>query len=198
MSAFRFATTPISGLERSLKRFSRLERRLRRPRRAHPWRARAVGILLIAVCICVAVPPFRYPVGGRVSSVFFLRKRPEAVSPLALELHQGMDIAAPYGSPVLASAAGVVTEVGYDEVSGSFVRMRHLFGISTFYGHLSGVLVRPGRVILLRSLRPIGRVGSTGRSTGPHVHFMLALGRTAIPPRTFLVWHDLRRLVIGR
>ena len=92
---------------------------------------------------------------------------------------------------------GVVAATGTDPVSGNWVRGRHLFGISTFYGHLSEVLARPGSLVLLRTLRPIGRVGSTGRATGPHVHFELALGRIAVPPRLLLVWHDLRRLAFG-
>jgi len=186
-----------------MKRFSRLERRLRRGRlrrgrTRRPWRRRAIAVLLVAVCLCVAFPPFRYPVAGRLSSGFFLRKKPEALLPFAIEMHDAMDIAAPSGAPVVASGAGVVTAVGYDEASGNYVRVRHLFGMSTFYGHLSKVLVRPGTLLLLRTLRPIGLVGSTGRSTGPHVHFEMAIGRWVIPPRTFLVWHDLRRLLIGR
>jgi murein DD-endopeptidase MepM/ murein hydrolase activator NlpD len=191
-------TDPLGELDRSLRRFDRLARQIRRPRGGRRWRKTAIGAFLGALVLAVAIPPFRYPVGGRVSSTFFFRHRPESVSPLAIEMHDGLDIAAPAGTPVLASAAGVVTHVGSDAVSGNWVRVRHLFGIGTFYGHLSETLVRPGTLVLLRSLRPIGRVGSTGRSTGPHVHFEIAVGGVSLPPRVLLFWHDLRRLVLRR
>ena len=191
-------STPLEDLDDTLKSLSRLEKRLRRPRgRRRRFRLYAVGTLFCAALLAIAIPPFRYPVAGRVSSLFFLRRRPESSLPFAIEMHDGLDVAAGAGAPVLASAPGVVIQVGYDESSGNFVRVRHLFGLSTFYGHLSEILVRPGRIILLRSIRPIGLVGSTGRSTGPHVHFELAIGRRTIPPRVFLIWHDIRRALVG-
>lgn len=193
-------STPIDRLTRTLKRYGRLDRGIRRglPGDRRPFRRIALSVLAVAVVCTIVVPPFRYPVGGPISSRFFLRQRPESRAPLDLEVHDGIDIAAASGTPVLASAAGVVTHVGSDPVSGNYVRIRHLFGFSTFYAHLSATNVRPGNIVLLRSLFPIGRVGSTGRSTGPHVHFELIVGRTSIPPLTFLVWHDIRRLLIRR
>ena len=194
------ADSPLDRLTRTLKRYDRLDRDLRRSARRERRRFRLVAltVLAAALLVTIAIPPFRYPVGGRVSSRFFLRQKPESVLPLDLEVHDGMDIAAAEGAPVLASAPGIVTATGSDNVSGNWVRIRHLLGFTTFYAHMSTVYVRPGDLVLLRSLGPIGRVGSTGRSTGPHAHFELHLGKTAIPPLTFLIWHDIRRLLIGR
>lgn len=85
--------------------------------------------------------------------------------------HEGLDITAPRGAPVRPAAGGVVAELGRDRGYGRFIRIRHGYGLETFYAHLSqfgrtvavGSQVAPGDVI--------GYVGSTGRSSGPHLHF---------------------------
>jgi murein DD-endopeptidase MepM/ murein hydrolase activator NlpD len=155
------------------------------------------AFFLVSLIACVALPPFAWPLRGRVSSGFFLRHRPDSRLPLAFELHKGLDIAAPEGAPVRASAPGIVTEAGYSPELGNYVRLRHLFGFRTTYGHLSRVDVAPGKIVVLRGLAKLGSVGSTGRSTGPHLHFSLAAGELLLPPRLFLAFHSLRLKVAG-
>lgn len=85
--------------------------------------------------------------------------------------HEGLDISAPRGAPVRPAAGGTVAELGRDRGYGRFIRIRHGYGLETFYAHLS----RFGRDIAVGSQVTtgdvIGYVGSTGRSSGPHLHF---------------------------
>jgi len=158
---------------------------------------RALGALALALLVLVVLPPFRWPVRGPVSSPFFWRRAPGSGLALDFELHRGLDIAAPLGSPVRATAPGLVIEAGRDAELGNYVRMRHLFGIESVYGHLSRLDARPGRLVLLPGLRALGAVGSTGRSTGPHLHFGLRSDGAALPPGPLLVFHSIRRAIIG-
>lgn len=101
-------------------------------------------------------------------------------------MHQGVDIAAPMGSRVLASAEGVVTSSGYDAGYGNFVEIRHPNGLRTFYGHLSRIergVVAGARI---GGGQLIGRVGSTGRSTGPHLHFEVRRRGERLNPAHYL------------
>jgi murein DD-endopeptidase MepM/ murein hydrolase activator NlpD len=166
------------------------------PRRARRGRRIAAGLAL-SLALVVALPPFHWPIRGRVTSGFFLRHKPGSLSILDVELHHGLDIAAPAGTPVLATAPGIVAETGRSAELGNFVRVRHLLGFESVYGHLSRINVREGRLILVPGLRSLGSVGSTGRSTGPHLHFGLLLRGRGLPPRFLLVFHSLRRAIIG-
>lgn len=83
--------------------------------------------------------------------------------------HQGIDFAAPPGSPVFAPAAGRIRSVGWDSIYGNCTIIAHSPELETFYGHLERVLVAKGDSVNPRDL--IGFVGSTGRSSGPHLHF---------------------------
>jgi murein DD-endopeptidase MepM/ murein hydrolase activator NlpD len=85
--------------------------------------------------------------------------------------HLGIDYAAPTGTPVNASADGVVTLAGSNEGLGQCVRLRHANGFETMYGHLSRILVRPGQRVAQGT--PIGEVGATGLATGPHLHYAM-------------------------
>lgn len=85
--------------------------------------------------------------------------------------HYGIDYAAPLGTPVNASADGVVTLAGFDQGLGNTVKLRHPNGFETQYGHLSKLLARQGQRVTQGT--PIGLVGSTGLSTGPHLHYIM-------------------------
>jgi murein DD-endopeptidase MepM/ murein hydrolase activator NlpD len=85
--------------------------------------------------------------------------------------HFGIDYAAPTGTPVNASADGVVTLAGVSAGLGNTVKLRHANGFETQYGHLSQILARPGQRVVQGA--PIGLVGSTGLSTGPHLHYIM-------------------------
>jgi murein DD-endopeptidase MepM/ murein hydrolase activator NlpD len=159
--------------------------------------AKAAVFLALAFVLLVAFPPFAWPIRGRVTSALFFRHKPDSNMPLAMEFHRGLDIAAAAGTEIHAAAPGLVIEAGYSPDLGNFVRIRHLFGVTSSYGHLSRIDTAKGRVIILRGIRGIGAVGSTGRSTGPHLHFSLQAGRLPIPPRAALFFHSLRRAVVG-
>ena len=106
------------------------------------------------------------PVSGRISSKFGMRFHPIRKR---TKLHTGVDIAAPTGTPIRASAAGVVISAGWAGAYGNAVILQHGGGISTLYGHCSRVLVKKGQKVSKGQV--IAKVGSTGYSTGPHCHF---------------------------
>jgi murein DD-endopeptidase MepM/ murein hydrolase activator NlpD len=101
--------------------------------------------------------------------------------------HTGLDYAAPHGSPVLASAGGRVRRAGPYGAYGRTVEIDHGGGLVTRYGHLSRILVQRGDVLLPG--QKIATVGSTGRSTGPHLHFEVLQDGTAVRPELFLDGH---------
>jgi murein DD-endopeptidase MepM/ murein hydrolase activator NlpD len=101
-------------------------------------------------------------------------------------MHRGIDVAAPTGTPVVASAPGVVSEVGWDGYGyGNYVEITHPDGAVTLYGHNDRVLVREGQPVAQGE--QISEMGSTGRSTGPHVHFEIhPAGGGAVNPMAYL------------
>ncbi|WP_374472251.1 M23 family metallopeptidase [Phenylobacterium sp.] len=112
---------------------------------------------------------FQHPVlGEAIVSPFGLRQLPWEENG---RLHEGVDIAADFGEPVLASADGVVTRAGQSYSYGRFVEIEHAEGLTTLYAHMGGVAaeMRPG--LAVKAGTPVGRVGSSGTSTGPHLHF---------------------------
>jgi murein DD-endopeptidase MepM/ murein hydrolase activator NlpD len=102
----------------------------------------------------------------------------------AAAMHAGLDFKGPIGTPILAAAKGKVVLAGFNGGYGNSVEIRHANGLVTRYAHLSGVDVRKGQMVE-RGLQ-IGRMGSTGRSTGSHLHFEVRLNGQAINPRKFL------------
>lgn len=99
-------------------------------------------------------------------------------------LHAGIDLAAPVGTPIYAAADGVVTEAGWESGYGYVIKLRHEFGTSTVYGHLSKMRVSEGQKVS-RGDR-IGDMGNTGRSTGPHLHYEVRVGGAPVNPMTFI------------
>jgi murein DD-endopeptidase MepM/ murein hydrolase activator NlpD len=99
-------------------------------------------------------------------------------------MHAGLDMAGSQGEPIYASANGVVLQAGRSGGYGNLVELGHGKGIDTRYGHLSAILVKPGEHVSQGQL--IGRMGSTGRSTGTHLHFEVRVDGRAVNPRPFL------------
>jgi murein DD-endopeptidase MepM/ murein hydrolase activator NlpD len=99
-------------------------------------------------------------------------------------MHAGLDFKGPVGTPILSAAEGRVTFAGFNGGYGKTVEITHANGLLTRYAHLSGVHVARGQMVK-RGLQ-IGRMGSTGRSTGSHLHFEVRLNGRAINPRKFL------------
>jgi murein DD-endopeptidase MepM/ murein hydrolase activator NlpD len=101
-------------------------------------------------------------------------------------MHRGIDIAAPIGTPIVASAPGEVIAAGWNSGGyGNLVKIRHPDGSVTFYAHNSRVLVRTGEEVAQG--QQISEMGSTGRSTGPHLHFEVRPnGQNPVNPIAFL------------
>jgi murein DD-endopeptidase MepM/ murein hydrolase activator NlpD len=99
-------------------------------------------------------------------------------------MHAGLDFTGPHGSPIRAAAAGRIIYAGVKNGYGNVVEIDHGHGIQTRYAHLAGFAARVGD--LVESGEQIGRMGSTGRSTGTHLHFEVRVGGTAVNPRRFL------------
>jgi murein DD-endopeptidase MepM/ murein hydrolase activator NlpD len=99
-------------------------------------------------------------------------------------LHEGIDVAAPADSPVLAARDGSVKTIGSDPSLGNYIVLGHANGYNTVYGHLSSILVKQGAVVAQGTI--IGRVGSSGLSTGPHLHFEVRKEGRSLNPGTFL------------
>ena len=111
--------------------------------------------------------PFESQARPRISSGFGSRYHPVLKR---RRMHEGLDIPKPYGTPVYPARSGRVLDAGWNEGYGQLVIIKHNNGETTRYGHLSKIMVRPGDLVQ-RGKTMIGRVGSTGISTGPHLHF---------------------------
>lgn len=128
--------------------------------------------------------PNRMPVAGTrvpVSSQFGTRHDPFNGR---LARHTGLDIPAQYGTPILASGGGRVVFAGRRGAYGQAVVIDHGDGLATLYGHASRLLVKAGDVVLPQ--QKIALVGSTGRSTGPHLHFEVIRNGSRVEPRRYL------------
>ena len=119
---------------------------------------------------------------GKINNEFGFRRNP--FGGRAYEFHPGMDIDGERGDEVIAPANGTVITAGYKGGYGNMVEIDHGNGLTTRYGHLSKIEAEVGETITRGKL--IGLVGSTGRSTGPHLHFELRLNDRPINPRHFL------------
>lgn len=128
-------------------------------------------------------PPTRFgvPLHGRLTSPFGLRRffNNEPRQP-----HSGIDIAAPLGTPVVAPAPGIVVEVGEYFFNGKTVFLDHGQGLITMYNHLDRVTVPPGAHV--KQGQQIGKVGMTGRATGPHLHWSVSLNDSRVNPLLFI------------
>ena len=126
---------------------------------------------------------FLFPLDdGVLTSPFGKRKSPFTGKPAN---HKGIDLAAPEGSPVYASRAGTVEFCGYNEVYGNHIIIRHDAKWSSLYGHLSEIKIRLHQKVKTGYI--IGSVGSTGQSTGPHLHFEIQEGGTPLDPQAFVM-----------
>ena len=109
----------------------------------------------------------------------------------ALAYHSGVDLAGPVGTRIRATSDGQVTLTGYRGAYGNMVEVKHDFGFATRYGHLSKILVKPGQTV--KKGEVIAIQGSTGRSTGNHLHYEVRYNGNAINPSNFLkAGHDVR------
>jgi murein DD-endopeptidase MepM/ murein hydrolase activator NlpD len=130
----------------------------------------------------ISSTPTIAPVRGILTSGFGTRSDPMTHGP---GLHQGVDIAAASGQPVFAAADGLVMLAGSTSGYGEAIYLAHGFSISTRYGHLSEIDVHPGQRVHRGDM--IGRVGSTGRSTGSHLHYEVRLDGNPVNPMAYIL-----------
>ena len=127
--------------------------------------------------------PTLRPVNGRLTSGFGWRRNPWGGR--GGEMHTGVDIAARTGTPIRATGGGTVVFAGWEGAFGNKVVIDHGFGIQTLYAHNSVNLVEVGQRVTRGET--IARVGSTGRSTGPHVHYEVLVNGVAVDPANFFL-----------
>jgi len=131
----------------------------------------------------ISLMPVRLPFkdGYRLTSGFGFRKDPFNN---VLARHTGVDLMAPYGTPIKATAAGLVIRAEMDDAYGRVVDIQHDNGIMTRYAHMSVIEVKVGERVAVHHF--IGRVGTSGRSTGPHLHYETRVNKKPIDPYQFL------------
>lgn len=130
----------------------------------------------------LAVTPAIRPADGWVTSHFGYRTSPFTGK---REFHSGLDIANRTGTPIVATADGVVSFSGDRGAIGIVVNIDHGHGLVTRYGHLQKTLVKPGQTVRRGDI--IGKLGNTGRSTGPHVHYEVRLNGLPVNPAKYIL-----------
>ena len=126
--------------------------------------------------------PSIWPHASKINQEYGFRRNP--FGGRTYEFHAGMDIDGDRGEIVVAPGSGIVSEAGYKGGYGNMVEIDHGNGLTTRYGHLSRIEVEPGKTISRGEL--LGLIGSTGRSTGPHLHYELRVNGRPVNPRFFL------------
>lgn len=129
----------------------------------------------------VAAYPNALPIGGPldISSEFGVRRNP--FGGFSYETHEGIDFIGPYGTPIFATADGVVTRSEYYGGYGNTVTVKHGYGYETLYAHLSKLAVTSGAKVERGDV--VGYLGNTGRSSGPHLHYSVYYRGNAVNPR---------------
>jgi murein DD-endopeptidase MepM/ murein hydrolase activator NlpD len=137
--------------------------------------------------LLLSTVPSGYPIpGSRITSGFGMRKDPVRGS---RRFHQGIDLYADVGTPVLATADGIVDFAGYDRASGygNLLVLVHDFGFKTYHGHLDELLVETGEFVAQGQV--IALSGKSGRVTGPHLHYEVRRLERKLNPKPFLDWN---------
>jgi murein DD-endopeptidase MepM/ murein hydrolase activator NlpD len=144
------------------------------------------GARLVIPGVRVSFDTFRFPFESqawpRISSRFGYRFHPVLKR---RRMHEGLDIPKPYGTPVYPAKSGVVSMAGWHEGYGLLIEIHHSRGEATRYGHLSKIYVKLGDKVQ-RGVTLIGRVGSTGISTGPHLHFEVRKNGKPVNPAAMI------------
>jgi murein DD-endopeptidase MepM/ murein hydrolase activator NlpD len=127
--------------------------------------------------------PHAWPTeGGWLSSRYGKRTDPFTAK---IAMHRGIDIANRFGAPVLAGSRGVVVFAGKVKDYGYLIEIEHGYGYRTRYGHMSATTVTVGDIVDANQI--VGRVGSTGRSTGPHLHYEVRRNNQTLNPSNFII-----------
>ncbi|HEX6649454.1 MAG TPA: M23 family metallopeptidase, partial [Pyrinomonadaceae bacterium] len=137
--------------------------------------------------------PTLWPVDGKLEGGFGGRRNPFGGP--GYEFHTGQDIEAAWGAPVIAGASGTVSFVGWQNGYGQLVVLDHGDGLTTRYGHLSEIDVELGQTVSRAQL--LGKVGSTGRSTGPHLHYEVRINDQPVNPLPYLLLNNATSATAG-
>jgi murein DD-endopeptidase MepM/ murein hydrolase activator NlpD len=130
----------------------------------------------------LASKPTIMPTKGYISSPFGWRDDPFTGK---RAFHQGLDIATYKGNPIYATADGVVIQARYDKIGGNTIKIKHMFGFTTVYCHMSKFLVKVGQKV--KRWDTIGLVGNTGKARGPHVHYEVHLNGKVVNPYNYIL-----------
>jgi len=144
-------------------------------------RLRALGHVVSRAGKMMSKLPLGWPIRGSINSGFGPRRSPWTGAP---EQHEGIDIGSPAGTPVAAPAAGTVVTAGVGGGYGNHVMIDHGNGVRSLYGHLKEIDVKVGQQV--EKGHVVGLVGSTGHSTGPHLHYELLVQGSPVDPRGFI------------
>lgn len=125
--------------------------------------------------------PNSLPLIGPISSPF--GNRPDPFNPQVIEFHHGIDIMAPYGTPLKATADGIILSAAYDSGWGYCITIDHGYSVTTLYAHLSQMDKHPGQEVKRGAI--IGYTGNSGRSTGSHLHYGILINGQAVDPLKF-------------
>lgn len=171
------AVEPDAEFQQSVDAFSYLEKNVT----AVAMSANGMRLLPTAQLTSLGIVPTLWPVVGQITGHFG-----ERLDPFSGEgaFHAGLDIASHYGDEVRATADGIVAEVDNRAGYGRLVVIDHGFGVTTWYGHLSGFNVQPGMHVKCGDV--IGYEGASGRSTGPHLHYEVRIYNTPVNPWRYL------------
>jgi len=169
--------TPDVQFQDSVDEFSYLQKNVA----AVSMSSAGMRLLPMTQLSSLGIAPTLWPVVGRITGVFG-----ERLDPFSGEgaFHSGLDIASRYGDPVRATADGVVDTVEQRAGYGRLVIVDHGFGVTTWYGHLSGFNVQQGMRIKAGDV--LGYEGDSGRSTGPHLHYEVRIYNTPVNPWRYL------------
>ncbi len=132
--------------------------------------------------LLLASTPSIWPVRGYLSGYFRYRKDPFTGRN---SFHQGIDISTPLGKPVIAPADGIVISASRDKGYGNVIVIKHRFGYTTRYGHLSKFAVRRGQEVKRGDV--IGYIGQSGKATGPHLHYEVRINNKAVNPLNYIL-----------
>ena len=143
---------------------------------------RELKVLLEEKRSLLASTPTIWPVKGLVTAGYGYRNSPFTGQ---REMHEGLDVAAPHGSPIVATADGVVSFSGLLSAFGSVVFINHGHGFTTFYAHNSSNRVKEGQMVKRGEV--VAYVGTSGRTTGPHVHYEVQFNGVTVNPMKYII-----------
>lgn len=143
------------------------------------WHGIGLGLLGAALVAAVALAKYRWPVRGVITSPFGPRVRPNGDH----QFHNGVDIAAPAGTPILSPGRAEVLRTWFDARGGNSMRLMLSNGDVIGLAHLREFLVEPGEMVTRG--QAVGLVGATGDATGPHLHLTLTRGGELVDPEKY-------------